>query len=351
MRYLSALLLCCCLAQPALAEILVGIAGPLTGPNAAFGNELRVGAAAAIAHINAQGGINGETLSLIEGDDGCDAKRAIEVAKTLVSKDVRAVIGHFCTSASLAAAPTYLNAGVLMLNPSVTAPELTSKNLWNVFRLTGRDDAQADVAAARIKTGGQDADVFMFTDEQPDTASIAKHFMGAIPNAKTLKIKAGAAKTPDEPGLIVATAIYLALQPTDAAAVAKDIRKLNATVPIYGPDLLQSESYGTRGGEAANGTLVTFLEDSLRLANPSMAAKLPSTEGATLAAFAAVETFAAAAKARSVNDGRAMAAWLAAGNEVTSILGPLRLNASGDLQQQPYEWYVWQDGKLNREIP
>ena len=144
MRHFTALLFCACLAAPVHAEIFIGIAGPLSGQNAAYGNELRVGAAAAIAAVNASGGINGETLSLVEGDDGCDAKRAVEVAKSFVSKDVRLVVGHFCSSASLAAAPTYMSAGILMLNPSVTSPELTSKNLWNVFRVTGRDDAQAD---------------------------------------------------------------------------------------------------------------------------------------------------------------------------------------------------------------
>jgi branched-chain amino acid transport system substrate-binding protein len=351
LRHLIALLFCVTLSTTAYAEILVGIAGPFTGQNAVYGSELRVGVTAAIASINASGGINGETLTLVEGDDGCDAKRAIETANMFVGKDVRLVVGHFCASASLAAAPIYVNAGILMLNPSVTSPDLTSKNLWNVFRLTGRDDTQADIAAMRIKTEGQGSDVFVITDDQTETAAFAKRFVGSLPNAKVVKVKAGSPKLPDEAGLIVATSVYLALQPGDAAVVAKDLRKLNSTAAFYSSDLLQSESYGSKAGDGANATHVTFLQDSMRTALPNQAAKLPSTQGATLAAYAAVETFAAAAKARNVNDSRAMAAWLSAGNEVATIIGTLRFNTSGDLQQQPYEWYTWQNGNLQRDLP
>ena len=51
----------------AWAEILVGVAGPLTGPNAAFGAQLQKGAEQAAADINAAGGINGEQIKLVFG--------------------------------------------------------------------------------------------------------------------------------------------------------------------------------------------------------------------------------------------------------------------------------------------
>ncbi len=346
LRFFTFLLFCLCCTLPAQAEILIGVAGPLSGQNAVFGNELRSGATAAVAAVNAAGGINGETLAIVEGDDACDAKRAVEVAKTFMSRDVRMVVGHFCTSASLAAAPAYNVTDVLVFNPSVTAPELTSKNLRNVFRLTGRDDAQGEIAANRIKAEGLGGDVFVITDGQSETSTIAKRFLNALPNAKIIILKPGTAKLPDEPGIIVASAVYLALQPVDAAEVAKTIRKLNPTAPFYGPDLLQSETYATRGASAANQTRVSFLQDNASLAAPQRLTSLTQIEGATLAAFAAVEIFVAAAKARSVNDGKAMMTWLHSGNEVTTIIGPVRFNASGDLQTQPYVWYQWQDGVL-----
>ena len=346
MRLTTALLCTILFASSAHAEIMIGIASPLSGPNSAFGNELRVGATAAITAINAAGGINGETLTLVEGDDACDTKRAVETAKTFVGKDVRLVVGHFCSSATLAAAPTYANAGILMITPSATAPDVTSKNLWNVFRLTGRDDMQADLAAARIKSTGDASEVLLFTDQQADTAPLAKRLLAGLPNAKTINIKAGSAKLPDDAALLTASSAYLALQATDAGNIASDLKKLNPTISLYGPDLLQSEAYASKAGDAANATQISFLQDLATVADPKRLAALPSSEGATLAAYAAVETFAAAAKARNVNDSRAMAAWLSGGSEVSTIIGSIRFNAFGDLQKQPYIWLQWQGGAL-----
>jgi branched-chain amino acid transport system substrate-binding protein len=48
----------------AWADLMVGVAGPITGPNAAFGAQLQKGAEQAVADINAAGGINGEQLKI-----------------------------------------------------------------------------------------------------------------------------------------------------------------------------------------------------------------------------------------------------------------------------------------------
>lgn len=350
MRLSTALLSTLLLASAAHAEILIGIAGPLSGPNAAFGNELRIGATAAITAINTAGGINGESLTLVEGDDACDSKRAIDVAKTFVIRDVRLVVGHFCSSASLAAAPTYASAGILMITPSATVTDLTSKNLWNVFRLTGRDDRQADLAAARIKASGEASEVLLITDQLAETMPLAKRFLAAMPNTKTVNVKAGSAKLPDDAALLTASSAYLALQATDAGNIAADLKKLNPAITLYGPDLLQSDAYNSKAGDAANSTHISFLQDLTTIADPKRLASLLSSDGATLASYAAVEAFTAAAKARNVNDSRAMAAWLSSGSDIPTIIGTIHFNASGDLQQQPYVWLQWQGGALVPDV-
>ena len=57
---LSTLLL---LSPAALAEVRIGLAAPLSGPDAVFGAELRNGAEQAVADINAAGGVRGQKLS------------------------------------------------------------------------------------------------------------------------------------------------------------------------------------------------------------------------------------------------------------------------------------------------
>src|SRR5262245_18758836 len=72
------------LAGPASAQIKVGVAGPLTGPNAAFGAQLKNGAEQAVADINAAGGINGQKIELLVGDDVSDPKQGVSVANKFV---------------------------------------------------------------------------------------------------------------------------------------------------------------------------------------------------------------------------------------------------------------------------
>lgn len=63
-------------AGSAQAQIKLGVAGPITGPNAAFGAQLKNGAEQAVEDINKAGGINGQKIVLVVGDDASDRSRA-----------------------------------------------------------------------------------------------------------------------------------------------------------------------------------------------------------------------------------------------------------------------------------
>src|SRR5689334_10845625 len=84
-------------ATTASADITIAVVGPMTGQNAAFGEQLRRGAEAAVADINAAGGVNGEQLVLEVGDDVCDPKQAVSVANQMANKGVVFVAGHYCS--------------------------------------------------------------------------------------------------------------------------------------------------------------------------------------------------------------------------------------------------------------
>src|SRR5690554_7941770 len=67
--------------------VKIGVAGPFTGANAAFGEQLWIGATAAATAINEAGGINGKELILVKADDACEPKQAVAVANRLVDED------------------------------------------------------------------------------------------------------------------------------------------------------------------------------------------------------------------------------------------------------------------------
>jgi branched-chain amino acid transport system substrate-binding protein len=339
----------------AQAEILIGVAGPLSGQYAGYGNEIKIGAEAAAAAINASGGINGEQLTVVAADDACDTKRAVEVAKEFVAKDVRVVIGHFCSGASLAAAYVYADAGIVMMSPAASNPAFTEKNLWNVFRLTGRDDAQAQLAVEAVKST-PDGLAALITDGTTASTALVNRFVTRLNQSPMISIKPG--QTDLE---AVATSItektyshvYLATAATDAARLATALRNGGYTGVLLAPDAVVTEGFASKSGVAADGLRATFPADPTLNSNATavvatLLAGGKAADGATLPAYAAVQAFAAAAKATSVNDGKAMARWLH-GNGVSTVLGSVTFDAKGDLTVQPFVWYQFTAGSFRLE--
>src|SRR5262252_4277605 len=115
-------------------NIPIAVVGPITGSNAALGEQMTRGAKMAVADINAKGGVLGKKLALILQDDACDPKQAVSAANDVVGKKVVFVAGHYCSSSSIPASTVYNEAGVLQMTPASTNPALTddaAKKGWN----------------------------------------------------------------------------------------------------------------------------------------------------------------------------------------------------------------------------
>src|SRR5918993_3212714 len=84
----------------ARAEIRIGTAAPMTGPYSWAGERYQLGAGLAVDDLNAKGGVLGERVELIVGDDFCDPDQAVALARKLVSDRVVFVAGHWCSHAS-----------------------------------------------------------------------------------------------------------------------------------------------------------------------------------------------------------------------------------------------------------
>jgi branched-chain amino acid transport system substrate-binding protein len=134
-------MLAAALGWPARAEILIGMAGPITGPSSWFGEQMERGTAQAVADVNAAGGVLGEQVQLSTADDFCDPEQAVAAARKLVSDGVIFVVGHYCSGASIPASEIYEAAEVLMVSPYSSNPTLTELGRANVFRFLQRDDA------------------------------------------------------------------------------------------------------------------------------------------------------------------------------------------------------------------
>ena len=81
-------------AGTAVAQVKFGVAGPITGANAATGAQMKNGVDQAAADINKAGGILGQKISVEYGDDVSDPKQGVSVANDFAGDGVKFVIGN-----------------------------------------------------------------------------------------------------------------------------------------------------------------------------------------------------------------------------------------------------------------
>jgi branched-chain amino acid transport system substrate-binding protein len=128
----------------AQSPIRIGVIEPLSGPVAASGNYVRMGAEIARDWINAKGGVNGRKLELVIEDNKSDPKEAASAAEKLIVRDkVPAIMGAWGSSMTLAAMPKLEEYGVPMVVETSSASTITKRgNPW-IFRISPPSEMEA----------------------------------------------------------------------------------------------------------------------------------------------------------------------------------------------------------------
>lgn len=162
-------------AYPAWASgvLKIGVAGPMTGSVAQYGDMVKTGVDAAVADINKAGGVNGSKVEVAYYDDACDPKQAVAVANKIVNDKVKFVIGHVCSGSTQPASDVYEDEGILMVTPSSTGPAITERGHKLIFRTIGLDSMQGPVAAKYIVANYKGKPVAVLHDKQQYGEGIA----------------------------------------------------------------------------------------------------------------------------------------------------------------------------------
>jgi branched-chain amino acid transport system substrate-binding protein len=149
---------------PSGEAIVFGMVAPMTGDAADYGVQLETGVRLAIEEINAAGGINGQPVELEICDDKCDPYEGSMCAQKMVSdEDIFAVIGHVCSSCTLAGGPIYEENELTVMTVSSTNPEVTKKGWKHVFRTIAHDGMQGPLMAKfAIETLGKSKLAIMY---------------------------------------------------------------------------------------------------------------------------------------------------------------------------------------------
>ena len=347
-----------CGVPSAIADVKIGVAGPMSGQYAWFGEQMLQGAELAVADLKAKGGLQDQNIELIIGDDACNPAQAEAVANKFLSDGVVFVAGHWCSSSSIPAAKIYEKAGVLMITPASTNPKLTDEGGRNVFRQTGRDDQQGIVAGTYLaeKWEGKKIaflhdgtaygkDLVDATKAQMNKLGVSEVMYEAIQPGQTgyTSIIADMQKT----GIDV---FYLGGYSTEAALLIRDARDMNYDVQMISGDALSSEEFGITAGDAAEGTLITFFPDAreypeakevvTRFRNNGF-----EPEGYTLMTYAVIQTWAQAlSSAGSVKLDDMIDALHR--EEFRTVIGTYKFNKNGDMTAPGFVWYTFKDGSF-----
>lgn len=337
--------------------IRVATAGPMTGQYAAFGAQFRTGAEAAVADLNAAGGVLGRQLALEIGDDACDPRQAVSVANQLSSRRVAMVAGHFCSGSSIPARDVYAEEGVLQISPASTNPRFTDEGKWNTFRVCGRDDQQGQVAGRYMAQNMRDRRIAILHDNSAYGRGLADETKKAL-NGAGVQEALFSAYNPGERDYSAIVSrlqqaniqvVYVGGYHTESGLILRQAKERGMNVTLIGGDALVTNEFWQITGAAGEGTLMTFSSDPRKRPTAAqvvqrMRARNVDPEGYVLYAYAAIQIWAAAATRSNGTDARRIAALLKSGGPWQTVLGDISFTEKGDVTVPDYVFYVWRNG-------
>ncbi len=342
----------------AYADLLVGIGAPLTGPNAAVGAQIQKGAEAAIAEINAAGGINGEKVKLVLGDDVSDAKQGVSVANKFVADGVKYVIGHYNSGVSIPASEVYAENGIVEITPGATNPVFTERGLWNTFRTCGRDDQQGGIAGEYIAKHFKNSKIAVIHDKTPYGQGLADETRKMLEGKgiKTTLYEGVNVGDKDFSALISkakqagVSVLYWGGLHTEGGLIIRQLADQGLKVTFISGDGIANTELAAIAGDAVAGTLNTFGPDPrTNPANKKIVDKFRASgfepEAYTLYSYAAAQVLAAAATTAKTNDPETVAKTLKTKGPFKSVLGEIAFDDKGDPKLPGYIMYEWKKNK------
>ena len=340
------------------ATLKLGVAGPLTGDQAAFGEMLKNGATLAVEEWNAKGGVSvgGKKMKvdILWGDDRHDPREGVSIAHKFVNSGAVGIVGHFNSSVSIPASTVYAEAGVVQITPASTNPKLTEQGFSTVFRVCGRDDQQGEVAANYIVDTLKLKRIVILHDKTTYGQGLAdetKRFLekrgvkavfysGVVQGDKDYTPVLTAAKQ-KKPDLVYFGGIH-----PEAILLVKQMReRLGMKALFMSGDGIVTDEYYKIAGKSAEGTYLTFTPDQTKLSAAQNIIKnhrkrFGKEVGAyTIYSYVATNLILNAIQATGSTKGAKLSAHLRSKPWNTS-LGKFQFNKKGDVLESPY--VLWQ---------
>jgi len=351
----------------AAAQIKFAVGGPITGPNAAFGAQLKNGAEQAVADINAAGGILGQKIVIQVGDDVSDPKQGVSIANKFAADGVKFVIGHFNSGVTMPASYVYAENGMLAITPAATNPCVTDAKLGPcldnkqarpnlmIFRTCGRDDQQGAVAGDYILKNFKGKKIVIVHDKTTYGKGLADETKKAINKGGLKEVLYEGVNTGDKDFSALvskikaanADLVYWGGLQTEGGLIVRQMRDQGVRAPLMGGDGIADDEFAAIGGPGAEGTLMTYGPDprnrpEAKAVVEKFRAKNFEPQAYTLYSYAAVEIIKQAAEAAKSLDPKKVSAQMYSGQKFKTVIGEISYDKKGDVGRVDYVVYRWQ---------
>lgn len=239
--------------------ILIGVSGPLTGPNAQYGAQWKDGFDLALDGAGHRAG--GRPLQYRFEDSQSDPRQAVAIAQKFVA-DPRIILelGDFSSPASMAASPIYQRAGLVQFGFTNSHPDFTKGGdcMWSTS--ISQADEQPKLAEFAVKELGlQKLAVLHLNTDWGRTSSDLFVKAAKDAGAAVVAVEGYLADEKDfRPALIrvrdaAPTGIVLISYYNDAALIARQVRDQGLTQALVAASSVYSPKLIELGDDAVNG--------------------------------------------------------------------------------------------------
>lgn len=342
----------------------LGVYCPLTGETAENGQNFKRSFELYAEQVNAAGGINGEQIELVIRDDKGEPRTAASIAQEFAQDDtIDATLGSFSSTASMAAAPVLVKAGIPNISPTSSHPDYTSIGK-GLFRGTNTQKVEATQIAKYLgDTQGKKKIAIVHRQDDWGISAASNFEEGAKTAGVTITGKqAVAPETKDFRTVITSLrggepdALYVALQYSDATVLAQQMAAAGwaptvaTSTALYTQKLIELGGAGVEGWHVATfffaGSDKPVVADYVK-AYTAKYNKAPDAFAAV--AYDSIKVLGEAKKQVPEDGAAARPKLIEAISKTTvdGVTGTMKFDAKGDVEKT-MTWLVVKDGKFTQ---
>jgi len=248
--------------------VTIGSSAALSGPLGGFGSAIKVGADAAIAQINAKGGVQGRQLQLQLMDDGYAVQRTVDNVKKMIGDgNVFALMSCLGTANNAAIFPMVEESSLPYLAPVTGASSLRKASTRNVFHVRASYAEETQRLVQKLLAMGiKDLGIVYldnaFGREVLADANAELQARGAKPFVHAAALAADSKNVAEVVSQVMAAkpaAVLLGTAGVASVALIEALKKVSPLMPLAGQSMTLSGAELKSLGAAGSGLALTMV--------------------------------------------------------------------------------------------